>query len=74
MGVLRVVSQRLRSHTDCFLAPVKRGLAHFISAVTLWSMRFLRLTLLALLMPLGLAATALAEEKKPSLIYYYFDG
>ncbi len=37
-------------------------------------MRFLRLTLLALLMPLGLAATALAEEKKPSLIYYYFDG
>tara|TARA_B100001094_G_C17381489_1_gene417089 strand:+ start:7 stop:120 length:114 start_codon:yes stop_codon:yes gene_type:complete len=37
-------------------------------------MSFLRLTLLVFLLPLGFIAPALAEEKKPSLIYYYFDG
>ena len=30
--------------------------------------------LLVLLVPLGLTAVAAADEKKPSLTYYYFDG
>lgn len=37
-------------------------------------MSSLKLILLALLVPFGLTATALADDKKPSLTYYYFDG
>jgi len=37
-------------------------------------MNLFRVTLLVFLLPLGFAAPALAEEKTPSLIYYYFDG
>ena len=37
-------------------------------------MSSLRLILLFLLVPFGLTSTALADDKKPSLTYYYFDG
>tara|TARA_B100001093_G_scaffold474714_2_gene499641 strand:- start:349 stop:510 length:162 start_codon:yes stop_codon:yes gene_type:complete len=53
---------------------MKRGLAHCDEDVTIALMSFLRLTLLVFLLPLGLVAPVLGEEKKPSLIYYYFDG
>ena len=53
---------------------MKRGLAHFAAIATMQVMNLFRVTLLVFLLPLGFAAPALAEEKKPSLIYYYFDG
>lgn len=37
-------------------------------------MRSLKLMLLVLLAPFCFTATALAEEKKPTFTYYYFDG
>jgi|TARA_B100000519_G_C13972302_1_gene310550 hypothetical protein len=37
-------------------------------------MNFLKRFLLVLFVPLGLAAAATADDKKPSLTYYYFDG
>ena len=53
---------------------MKRGLAHFAALATIPSMNLFRVTLLVFLLPLAFVAPALAEEKKPSLIYYYFDG
>ena len=53
---------------------MKRGLAHFAAIATMQAMNLFRVTLLVFLLPLGFAAPALAEEKTPSLIYYYFDG
>ena len=53
---------------------MKRGLAHAAPPATLATMKFSKPTLLVALVALGLMAPALAGEKKPSLIYYYFDG
>tara|TARA_B100000674_G_C37753350_1_gene874442 strand:+ start:472 stop:633 length:162 start_codon:yes stop_codon:yes gene_type:complete len=53
---------------------MKRGLAHAASPATLGAMKFFRSILLVAILALGFMAPALAGEKKPSLIYYYFDG
>ena len=54
--------------------PAKRLLALFPHSGMMSWMSSLKLILLVLLVPFGLTATALADDKKPSLTYYYFDG
>ena len=65
---------RDRAQGEAWSPPTKRGLVRFRHRAKMGPMRSLKLLLLVLLVPFGFAATALADENKPSFTYYYFDG